>query len=178
MARRKRSRKSSGSHRRRRRSTRTVTVFKANPRRRRSGGVSRRRSRRYRRNPSLSLGGVLPTSGLLKEAVYITGGFVGTKMLSSFVLPMVGIQQPALRIALKGVLAGVVGLGGKMVLGKQAGTFLMIGGLVEAVNDALQTYVAPMVPQLAMSSYPELYDNVGAYPQLSGMVEEGISEQV
>lgn len=180
MARRKRSGKKAS---RRRKSTRKRTVvIHANPRRRarRSHNVKRSRRRRsYRRNPGL--GGFLPTTGFLMDAVYVTGGFIGTKIAANFVLPMVGIQQPALRIVAKGILAGAVGYAGKMLLGKSAGQFLMVGGLVEAVNDAVQTYVAPMVPQLSVSAYPELgyngYD-MGAYPELSGMVDSDVMETI
>lgn len=115
------------------------------------------------------------------DAAYVTGGFIGTKLAANYVLPMIGISSPILRIAVKGVLAGAVGYVGKIALGKSAGQYLMIGGLVEAANDAVQTYVAPMVPQLSVSAYPELgyngYD-MGAYPELSGMVDSDVMETV
>ena len=188
MARRKRSRKSSAKRKVSRR--RKVAVFSLNPRgkRRRSvKAVSRRRSsRRYRRNPSL--GGILPSKGMIFDAVYVTGGFIATKMAANFVLPMIGIQQPLVRIGLKGVLAGALGWAGNRFLGRNAGQFLLIGGLVETVNDAVQTYVTPYVPALAVSSYPELsynggdymgvYPGMSAYPDLSGMVAEDTMESV
>lgn len=184
MARRKRSRKTSRK-RSRRASRKVVHIFKANPKRRRARKSSRKvsRRRRYRRNPGF--GGVLPSTGFVMDAVYVTGGFIGTKVLAGMVLPMVGIQQPLFRIGAKVVLAGALGWAGKAFLGKSTGQFLMLGGMVEAVNDAVQTYVSPMVPALAMSSYPGLeyagYD-MSAYPQLnsyvSGMVDSEISEQV
>lgn len=174
MARKKRSRKSAGRRRRSRKAFSFVKL-KENPRRRRRRS-SHRRARRYHRNPSsaLSLGGVLPNTGLIKDAVYITGGFIGTKMAANYVLPMIGVSQPIVRIGVKAVLAGVVGMAGKAVLGKSAGQYLMIGGLVEAVNDAIQTFVAPYVPQLAMSNYPELsaYTDMGSYASLSGLVQQ------
>jgi len=122
------------------------------------------------------------------DSVYVTGGFIGTKMAANFVLPMIGIQAPIARIAVKGVLAGALGYVGKMVLGKSAGQFLMLGGLVETVNDAVQTYVTPFVPALSVGSYPELsyngydgmsaYPDLSAYPGLSGVVEEDVDEQI
>jgi len=183
MARRKRSRKVSRK-RTRRAKRHVVKVFAANPRRRRARKSSHKRSRRrYRRNPGL-FNGMIPSTGFLKDAVYATGGFIGTKMLAGTVLPMVGLSQPIARIAVKGVLAGALGWAGKKFLGQSAGQYLLIGGMVEVVNDAVQTYVAPMVPALSVSSYPELgydmsaYPSLSAYPQLSGMVDEEMSEVV
>lgn len=184
MARRKRSRKSSAKRSRRRK----VAVVALNPpkRHRRSSRKGHRRSsRRYRRNPGLS---ILPSKGMIFDAVYVTGGFIATKVAANFVLPMIGIQQPLVRIGLKGVLAGALGWVGNRFLGRNAGQFLLIGGLVETVNDAVQTYVSPYVPALSVSSYPELsynggdymsaYPGMGAYPDLSGMVADDTMEQV
>lgn len=183
MARRRRSRKSAKrSHRRKR----SVVVIKANPgrRRRRSSAKVARRSRRYRRNPGGVLG-ILPSKASLFDAVYVTGGFIGTKIAAGFVMPMIGVQQPIVRIGVKAVLAGVMGWAGSKVLGKSAGQYLMIGGLVETVNDAVQTYVTPFVPALAVNSYPELgyydmnaYPEMGSYPGLSGAVHDDMSEVV
>lgn len=185
MARRKRSRKVSRKRSRSRKARRhVVKVFAANPRRRRARKSSHKRSRRrYRRNPGLR--SFIPSTGFLKDAVWATGGFIGTKMLAGTVLPMVGVSQPIARIAVKGVLAGALGWAGKKFLGQSAGQYLLIGGMVEVVNDAVQTYVAPMVPALSVSSYPELgyydmsaYPQLSAYPELSGMVDDNLSEQV
>lgn len=185
MARRKRSRKSAKrSHRRKRRS---VVIVKANPsrRRRRSSAKSHKRShRRYRRNPSFGLGGILPSKSSLFDAVYVTGGFIGTKIAANTVLPMIGVNQPIVRIGVKAVLAGALGWAGRRFLGGNAGQYLMIGGLVEAVNDAVQTYVTPYVPALSVSSYPglESYVDMSAYPDMSsyvgGMVSQDLDEQV
>lgn len=178
MARRKRSRKSAKRSHRRRKAA--VVVLKANPRRRRRSHskVSRRSRRRYRRNPSLS--GFLPTKASLFDAVYVTGGFIGTKIAANAVLPMIGINQPIVRVGVKAVIAGALGWAGKRFLGGSAGQFLLIGGLVEAVNDAVQTYVTPYVPALDVSSYPSLesYVDMSSYPGLSGMVSPEMDEQV
>lgn len=178
MARRKRSRKSAKRSHRRRKSA--VVVLKANPsrRRRRSSSKSHRRSRRrYHHNPSF--GGLLPSKSSLFDAVYVTGGFIGTKMAASAVLPMIGVNQPIVRIGVKAVLAGALGWAGRRFLGGNAGQYLMIGGLVEAVNDAVQTYVTPYVPALSMNAYPSLesYVDMGVYPDLSGMVTSEMDEQ-
>lgn len=176
MARRKRSRKSAKrSHRRKS----AVVVLKANPkRRRRSHSVLKRSRRRYRRNPSLA--GFLPTKTSIFDAVYVTGGFIATKVAANAVLPMIGVSQPIVRVGVKAVLAGALGWAGKRFLGGNAGQFLLIGGLVEAVNDAVQTYVTPYVPALSVSSYPQLssYVDMSAYPDLSGMVTPEMDEQV
>lgn len=185
MARRKRSRKVSRKRSRVRRKRSVVKMFAANPRRRRARKASRKRSRRsYRRNPGL-FNGMIPSTGFLTDAAIATTGFIGTKMLAGTVLPMVGVAQPIARIAVKAVLAGALGWAGCQFVSRNAGQFLLIGGMVEAVNDAVQTYVAPMVPALAVSSYPELgyydmsaYPSMGNYPELAGMVNEGMSEQV
>lgn len=185
MARRKRSRKSAKRSHRRRKSA--VVVLKANPsrRRRRSSAKSHKRSRRrYRHNPSFGLGGILPSKSSLFDAVYVTGGFIGTKIAASTVLPMIGVNQPIVRIGVKAVLAGALGWAGRRFLGGNAGQYLMIGGLVETVNDAVQTYLTPYVPALAVSSYPglESYVDMSAYPDMSsyvgGMVSQDLDEQV
>lgn len=187
MARRKRSRKHAVKRVKSRKRSRKVAVFAVNPRRRRrSVKATSRRRRSYRRNPSL--GGLIPSKGMIFDAVYVTGGFIGTKLAANFVLPMIGINQPIVRIGVKGALAVALGWAGKRFLGNSAGQYLLIGGLVEAVNDAVQTYVSPYVPALSVGSYPELsynggdymgvYPGMGAYPDLSGMVTDDTMEQV
>lgn len=169
MARRRRKARSVSKKKFVRRRRRIVSVNPPRRRHRRAHHKSRRRSsRRYHHNP-----GFLPGKQSLFDAVYVTGGFIGTKVAANMLLPMVGMaDSPLVRIGVKGVLAGLLGWGGSKVLGKGAGNYLMIGGLVEAVNDAVQTYVTPFVPGLSMSSYPSLsaYPSLGAYPELSGMV--------
>lgn len=177
MAKRRRSRKHVKKAHRRKRS---IVVLKANPsRRRRRHAVKHvRRSRRsYRRNPGFA--GILPSKASLFDAVYVTGGFIGTKLAANYVLPMIGVNQPIVRVGVKAVLAGALGWAGNKFLGKSAGQFLLIGGLVEAVNDAVHTYVAPYVPALTVSSYPSLesYVDLSAYPDLSGMVSSEMDEQ-
>lgn len=187
MARRKRSRKHAVKRTRSRKRSRKVAVFAVNPRRRRRThkAVSRRR-RSYKRNPGLS--SIIPSKGMIFDAVYVTGGFIGTKLAANFVLPMIGVSQPIVRIGVKAVLAGAMGYLGKRFLGNSAGQYLLIGGLVETVNDAVQTYVSPYVPALSVGSYPELsynggdymgvYPGMGAYPDLSGMVTDDTMETV
>lgn len=152
--------------RRRRRSV--ARVIQMNPRRRRrhrSNAPKRRSHRRsYRRNPGLGL----PSTGFLMDAAYVTGGFFATRFAAGFVLPMIpgADTMPIVRIIGKGGVAWVLGFAGKRLLGEKAGQLLMLGGLVEALSDAVRTYVSPFVPQLAgdMGSYPSL----SSYPALSG----------
>lgn len=151
--------------RRKRSRRRTVTVM-ANPRRRRS---SRRRSyrasrRSYRRNP-----GLLPSTGFVTEALYVTGGWFATRLTSGMVLPMLGgiAEQPIMRILGKSAVAIGLGWVGGNFIGKRNGQLVMLGGFVEALSDAVQTYVSPFVPALAdnMASYPSL--PMSSYPALA-----------
>ena len=125
------------------------------------------------------MGGILPSKSSIFDAVYVTGGFIATKMAANMVLPMIGVNQPIVRVGVKAVLAGALGWAGNRFLGRNAGQFLLIGGLVEAVNDAVQTYVTPYVPALAVNAYPglESYVDMSAYPDLSAMVSSDMDEQ-
>jgi len=94
------------------------------------------------------------------DAVYVTGGFFATRFAAGYVLPMLPMtEQPIVRIAAKGAVAWGLGfLGGKFI-GQRSGQLLMLGGLVEALSDAVRTFVSPYVPALAddsMGSYPSL----------------------
>ena len=101
------------------------------------------------------------------DAVYVTGGYFATRAAAGFVLPMIGTMadQPIVRIASKGVVAWGLGFLGGKFLGQRSGQLLMLGGLVEALGDAVRTYVSPYVPALAddsMGSYPSLM----SYPSM------------
>lgn len=154
--------------RKRRASKRRATVSMNAPRRakRSRSSAPRRSSRRsYRRNPGL------PTSGFVMDAVYVTGGFFATRFAAGFVLPMLPMtEQPIVRIAAKGAVAWGLGFLGGKFLGQRSGQLLMLGGLVEALGDAVKTYVSPYVPALAddnmntMGSYPSLM----SYPMGDG----------
>lgn len=101
------------------------------------------------------------------DAVYVTGGYFGTRMLSGLVLPMLGTMGAGdlPRIAVKGVVSWGLGFAGGKMLGQKAGQLLMLGGLVEVLSDAVRVYVSPFVPALAdMGSYPSL--PMSSYPTL------------
>lgn len=148
--------------------------YKANPAR-----SHRRRSRRYRHNP-----GIMASSGFLKDAVYVTGGFVLTRVTYGMVAPMLGgmlpMEQPLVRIAGKSAVAFGLGWIGKRFLDARAGQLLMVGGMVEALNDAVKTFVAPYIPALAddMSVYPQIgvYPSLGSYdsPQAVSAYDEAV----
>lgn len=125
--------------------------------------VARRRS--YRRNPGFSM----PSTGFLMDAAMVTGGFFATRFAAGMVLPMLPMaDQPLVRIAGKGAVAWGLGFLGGKFLGAKAGQLILLGGLVEALSDAVRTYVSPFVPALAdggMNSYPSIssYPNLSAY---------------
>jgi len=104
------------------------------------------------------------------DSAYVLGGFIGTRLAFGTIAPMVGgflpMEQPLVRIAGKGAVAFGLGWVGKKFLNPRAGQLLLIGGMVEAMSDAVKTFVAPYVPALAddMSVYPQ----IGVYPTLSG----------
>jgi hypothetical protein len=111
----------------------------------------------------------LPSTGFIIDAAYVTGGFFATRMLGGFVLPMIpgADTMPIVRILGKGATAWGLGFLGGKFLGQKAGQLLLLGGLVEALSDAVRTYVSPFVPALAdggMGSYPSL----SSYPNMSG----------
>jgi len=120
----------------------------------------------------------VPTS-LLWSATYVTGGFIATKVASGFVLPMIGVQQPLFRILSKGVLAWGVGWVGGMMLGRNAGNLLMVGGFVEVIGDAVKTYVSPFVPALAAAEMQEMSDMSAYYqaPQVESYYQVGAGNE-
>lgn len=148
-----------------RRQKRRSSVLRNEPRRRRSYRRNEPR-RRYRRNPD-----GFPTTGFLMDAAYVTGGFFVTRMTAGFVVPMIpgADTMPSVRILGKGAVAWGLGWLGGNFLGRRSGQLIMLGGLVEALSDAVRTYVSPFVPALAdggMESYPAL--PMSSYPALSG----------
>lgn len=105
-------------------------------------------------------------------ALYTTAGFVGTKVAAGFVLPMLGElgQNSLVRLAGKaGVAYGTAWLG-SMILGRSVFTPLLVGGLVETLNEGIKTFVAPYVPLLAayeMYELPDRQAGMGTYPDSS-----------
>lgn len=97
----------------------------------------------------------------------VTGGFFATRFAAGMVLPMLPMaDQPIVRILGKGVVAWGLGFVGGKFIGAKAGQLILLGGLVEALSDAVRTYVSPFVPALAgMESYPSIssYPNLNSY---------------
>ena len=145
--------------------------YGANPRKRRSHrrNPSHRSHRRrgYRRNPGL--GGLIPSSGFLKEVAFVGAGYYGTRIAYNFVGPMIGIGGDLPRLAIKSVVAFGVSYIGGMLLGSGVRNSLLLGGGLEVFQDAIKTYVSPFVPMLAAA---EMQD-VSAYFQPSGVSGEG-----
>lgn len=152
-----------------RRRSRGVAVIMENPQHGSRKRRSRRRvhhvTRRYRRNPATS--GL--TGGFMMDAVYVTGGYFATRVTTGLVLPFIGTmgEQPLVRIASKGAVAWGLGWAGGNFLGKRTGQLIMLGGMIEALSDAVKTYVSPFVPALAegetVASYPSL---ISSYPTM------------
>lgn len=117
------------------------------------------------------MAGLIPKGGFMMDAVYVTGGYFATRAATGFVLPMLGgvADQPIVRIASKGVVAWGLGFLGGKFLGQRSGQLLMLGGLVEALGDAVRTYVSPYVPALSDGS------EVGSYPSLMSYTNMGES---
>lgn len=143
-----------------------------NPRRRRRRARSHRRRRNYRRNPNFIPRG---TTGFLTDAAYVVGGFTLNRVAAGYVFPMAAqfglpLDQPIIRILGKIGVAFGLGWAAKMVVSGKNAQLIMIGGLVDALNDGVKTFIAPYVPALAgddMSVYPML-PGMGVYPTLSG----------
>lgn len=160
----KRRKRSSHRARSRRRRVAVVTV-KSNPRRRRRTHVHHRR---YRRNPSLRLGGitrqVVPTfkagaigavGGLLNDAAY---GF-GKQYLPA------ALQSGWGRTGTKTVLAVIVGILGNMVL-RGKGHQLAVGAATVVLHEALKEQLIALVPGLPLADLiddrPLGYEGPGA----------------
>lgn len=127
-----------------------VAVAVANPRRRR---VYRRRAaapkRRYRRNPKLF--GVSYQASTLKAVGYTVVGVAGTPFLEGFIQNSIvkafGVQDPMINKILNyGVKIGSafgISYGAKMIGGRDAGRYALVGGLayvaVAAIRDIFPT---------------------------------------
>lgn len=109
----------------------------------------------------------MPSTGFLMDAAMVTGGFFATRFAAGMVLPMLPMaDMPIVRIAGKGAVAWGLGFLGGKFLGAKAGQLILLGGMVEALSDAVRTYVAPFVPALAADSMGS-YSSIGSYPNLS-----------
>lgn len=200
MARKRRRRSAAASPRRRRRRRRSNpgTVALANPRRRRRRRnpvalrVNRRRrsTRRYRRNPRLSVRGVLGQAKTAAfTAVQIVGGKVVTRVVRNYIpggKPAPGAALTPTQIAIELGAATAVGYLARMLgLGSRLAENLMAGGFVGVVESLVKTYKVPIaadalgddgdpnvinVPS-SMAGY--VRESIAANPALAGYVQDG-----
>lgn len=186
MARRRRKRRSVRANpvrRRRRRHRARTIILRANPRRRRRRRVFRAnrhrrysRSRRYRRNPSISTGGIVRTlvQGL-KDGFTVTLGRGVTNLVASRI-PF-GQTSPVGQ----GAVQLGVGIGLSMLVRavtkseRQAALFL-----AGATSNVLQRVLAP-VPIIGpavggVSAYPQFVPRMAAWPQIPAAGGGGVGQ--
>lgn len=151
------------------------TSFFGNPRRRRHyqarSRSHRRRSyrrRSYRSNPPA-------IRSIAGELGWAAAGFMTTKVVGNMVTPMVsGIagDQPIMRIAVKVGVAYLSAWGLASFMGQRVFMPAMLGGSIEAIQDAIKTFIAPTFPMLAANYEPlEAYYEPRYLPGPRGMGE-------
>lgn len=135
-------------HRRRRRRS---NIFAANPRHRRRAS----RRRHYRHNPP-------SVRNLMGELGWGAAGFMATKVVGNFVTPMVSGfvgDQPVMKIGVKLGVAYLAAWGLSSFMGQRVFVPAMLGGSMDAIQEAVKTFIAPSFPMLAdygaMESYYE-----------------------
>jgi len=138
-------------HRRRR-----ATGFALNPRRRRrsvrrASRQSPRRRRSYGHNPPA-------IRTVIGELGWGAAGFMSTKIVGNLASPMLsgigGMDSPIMRVALKVGIAYVSAWGLSNFFGQKVFIPAMLGGSMEAIQDAVKTFIAPTFPMLAMNYEP------------------------
>ncbi len=138
----------------RRRRRRRARSFFGNPRRRRYR-ARRRGYSRYHRNPPPRV------QTIANELGWAAVGFMTTKVVGNATAPMVaglGGGQPVIRIGLKFLVAYISAWGLSNFMGARVFMPAMIGGSIEAIQDAVKTFIAPTFPMLAANYEPmELY---------------------
>lgn len=127
--------------RRRRRHRRNAVTF-LNPRRRRRG-VSRRR---FRRNPSFSVRGILrKVQDAAVTGAQIVAGKVATRYVRNFIpggKPTPGTALTWMQVLIELAAATAVGYVGEMVMGSRAGANLMAGGYAGVIESLIKKYGA------------------------------------
>lgn len=115
------------------------TTYRTNPRHR------RRRRSSYRSNPP-------SVRSIAGEIGWGAAGYMTTKVVGNFVTPMVGGVVGTSDIARIGVKIGVAYLSAwalSLAFGQRVFMTAMIGGSLEAIQDATKTFIAPTFPMLA-----------------------------
>lgn len=210
MARRRRRRRrnpvATNRPRRRRRRRNPVAVVRANPRRRRRRNpvyaVNRRRRRRrnpvlrmnrsrrrYRRNPRLSINGLLSQA---KNAAVcgaqVVAGKVATRVIRNYIpggKPAAGAALTPTQIAIELGAAVAVGYGAGMFLGSRAGEYMMAGGFAGVIESLIKTYKVPIAADalgdegdpnvITVPAHMAGYVREAIAPALSGYVQDGAS---
>lgn len=151
---------------RRRMTAKQRRYFGENPRRKRKRSKRRvttlRRHRTYRVNPSRrrrrSYSGNPPAiRSIAGDLGWSAAGFMTTKVVGNMITPMItGMvgDQPIFRIAVKLGVAYISAWGLSSFMGSRVFMPAMIGGSLEAVQDAVKTFIAPTFPMLAANYEP------------------------
>lgn len=155
--------------RRRRRRSRRVASF-ATPRRRRHRRRSRnRRYSGYRSNPPA-------LRSVAGEIGWGTAGFLTTKVVGNLAAPMLGGlggDQPVIRIGIKFGIAYVSAWALSSFMGSRVFMPAMLGGSIEAIQDAVKSFIAPTFPMLAANYEPlgTYYEPAFLPPSRGGLAE-------
>lgn len=128
----------------------------ANPRRRRRRRSRNRRKRSFRRRSFRRNPPTIQTLGT--NLGWAAAGFMTTKFVGNMVGQfMPGLAQqggPLMRMGIKLGIAYVSAWGLEMAFGRRVFTPTFVGGSIEVIQDAVRTFISPMVPQLAAAEYP------------------------
>lgn len=138
--------------RRRRRNPGTAVVRYASnaPRRRRRRRTSNpfTAARRFRRNPSFSVRGMLrQAEDAAKTAVQIVGGKIATRVVRNYIpggKPAPGAALSPVQIGIELGAATLVGYLASMFLGNRVGANAMAGGFVGVLESVIKTYKVPV----------------------------------
>jgi len=96
---------------------------------------------------------------------------MATKFVGNMAAPMLGALggQPIVRMGVKLGLAYATAWGLEAALGRNVFTPAFLGGSLEVVQDAVRTFISPMIPQLAAAEYPlSIYYEAPALPARVG----------
>lgn len=179
------SRKRSTTRRRRVSTTRkrrpAVAVAVANPRRRTYRRRSAPKRRSYRRNPKIL--GMSYEKNTLKAVGYTVVGVAGTPFLEGFIQSTViktfGVQDPTIQKVLNyGIKIGSafgISYGAKMIGGRDAGRYALVGGLAYCAVAAIRDIFPTLLGTGTMGKYLNAQPMLGKYqtmrsPQLGSAI--------
>lgn len=176
--------------RRRRRRRNPVMVNRPRRRRRRNPvyAANRRRShRRYRRNPRLSVRGLLgQAKNAATMATQFVGGKIATRVIRNYVpggKPAPGAALTPTQIAIELGAATAVGYLAGMFFGGRTGEYAMAGGFAGVIESLIKTYKVPVAADalgdegdpnvITVPSHMAGYVREAIAPALSGYVQDG-----